>query len=117
MKRLDKTYVSAWVLLSVFIPMVLLSSLHIHPELLNDPELCPDCIEHTVHNGHITTVKGAIDCPLCAFQASVYQSAEIIEVITGQQVSHLVTAYAMPSVTIVEIGVKQCRAPPVGKHA
>ena len=40
MKRLDKSYWSAWVLLSVFIPMVLLSSLHVHPELITGDMPC-----------------------------------------------------------------------------
>lgn len=57
MKRLDKAYWSAWMLLSVFLPMVLLSSLHVHPELLIDNEPCHECIEHTVHNGHIAAVS------------------------------------------------------------
>ena len=44
MKRLDKSYWSAWVLLSVFIPMVLLSSQHVHPELITGDMPCHECI-------------------------------------------------------------------------
>jgi len=112
MKRLDKAYISAWVLLSVFVPMVLLSSLHVHPELLQHSKPCHECLEHTVHNGHITAVDATIDCPLCAFQSNVYQGEEETTPQYSQPVIRLVMDCAVPSTTIGVTGIKQTRAPP-----
>lgn len=112
MKRLDKSYWSAWVLLSVFIPMVLLSSLHVHPELFTGDIPCHECIDHTVHNGHITTVKATVDCPLCAFQSSVYDGGKETTLHIYRQVSHVVIECAVPTVTIGIHGITPGRAPP-----
>lgn len=114
MKRLDKAYWSAWMLLSVFLPMVLLSSLHVHPELLIDNEPCHECIEHTVHNGHIAAVKATVDCPLCAFQASVYQEGQE-EIITHyhQEVISIISDNTSPALVVGSTGLRSSRAPPV----
>ena len=76
MKLKDKAYWSSWLLLSVFLPMVLLSSMHVHPEWDSNGEPCHECLEHVVHNGHFTVLKAHVDCPLCAFQGNVYQAAD-----------------------------------------
>lgn len=113
MRRIDKAYWSAWVLLSVFVPMVLLSSLHVHPDLLEDGEPCHECIDHTVHNGHIAAVKAAVDCPLCAFQSNVYQGGqEAAAPHADQPVIRLMADRPAPSVTLDVTGVKPGRAPP-----
>ena len=112
MKRLDKSYWSAWVLLSVFIPMVLLSSLHVHPELLTDNAPCHECIDHTVHNGHIAAVKASVDCPLCAFQSSIYEGEQETTLHIYRQVTHLAVEYMVASVTVGIHGTTPSRAPP-----
>lgn len=76
MKRNDKAHWSALVLLLVYIPMVIMSSLDIHCEWEDHDAPCQECLEHTVHNGHITAMKAHLDCPLCAFRNNVYQPAE-----------------------------------------
>jgi hypothetical protein len=76
MKRIDKSYWSAWILLLVFVPMVILSSVHVHPEWNENSDICHECIEHAVHNGHFTSLKAHVDCPLCAFQSNIYQAAD-----------------------------------------
>lgn len=112
MKQLDKAYWSAWLLLSVFIPMVLLSSLHVHPELAGNNEPCHECIDHTVHNGHITAIKATVDCPLCAFQSSVYQGEAEVVVHISQQVCHVETVWTTPALFMGHASIKQSRAPP-----
>lgn len=114
MKRQDKAYVSAWVMLLVFVPMVLLSSLHVHPELAGDDGApCHECIDHTVHNGHLKAVKATVDCPLCAFGASVYQGEREAEVTHYEQLAvRIGNACATPSVIVSATDTKCCRAPP-----
>ena len=112
MKRLDKAYWSAWVLLSVFIPMVLLSSLHVHPEPLVDGQPCHECIDHTVHNGHIAAVKASVDCPLCAFQSSVYQGETEIQIHSSQPSCRVEMDWTVPMTVVGFQGTQQSRAPP-----
>ena len=52
----------AWMILSVYVPMVLLASLHVHS--INDFSRAVDCDQcHTAvhHSGHITTSNHHID--------------------------------------------------------
>lgn len=63
--RCNKANISAWVLLSVFVPMLLLSAFHIHvpEERVVD---CEQCVEHVHHAGHITQASASVDdCLLC----------------------------------------------------
>ena len=112
MKRHDKAYFSAWVLLAVFLPTVLLSSIHVHPELLMDGEPCHECIEHTVHNSHIAAIKSTIDCPLCAFQSSVFLVEQEYGLGISQTVTRMTIDIIAPSVTLGVTGLQPGRAPP-----
>ena len=59
----------AWIILLVYVPMVLLASLHVHT--LNEFSKAVDCDQcHTAvhHSGHITTSNHHIDeCLSCRF--------------------------------------------------
>jgi len=112
MKRKDKAYISAWILLMVFVPMVVLSSLHVHPQLVIGSEPCHECIDHTVHNGHITVQKATVDCPLCAFQNNVYQGQEAPMLHYSQHVCQLETERAVAQVVVTALPIKPSRAPP-----
>jgi len=111
MKRMDKSYTAAWVLLSVFIPMVLLSSLHVHPERLSDIE-CIECIEHMMHNGHIVTDQASVDCPLCAFQSCAYQGEATVEVACHLHATRVEMPHGTPAIVAGATGLKTTRAPP-----
>ena len=110
MKRHDRAYYASWVLLAVFLPMVVLSSLHVHPEAEGEP--CHECIEHTVHNGHITAVKASVDCPLCAFQSDVYQAGQECIPQLDQQIARVEVDCATPSPVLGFTAFMPGRAPP-----
>ena len=68
MKETMKRYYSSWVLLAVFLPMLLLSSLHVHPEAHLEEEGCKECVHHVPHAGHFTSgTTCGFDCVLCQF--------------------------------------------------
>lgn len=72
--------ISAIVLLAVFLPMLMLSSLHFHesPQVI-DTE-CNDCVHHNCH-GHLTaTATWAHDCVLCQFITLPMLTAIIVAV-------------------------------------
>lgn len=68
MKLTTKRHISAVVLLAVFLPMLLLSSFHVHSEAYLEEGSCEECVHHVPHTGHFTsgTVCG-FDCVLCQF--------------------------------------------------
>ena len=67
--------ISAWILLSVFLPAILLSCIHIH-SLQATPIDCDNCAEHVHHAGHITQYTSPMDdCVLCRFMSQRFINA------------------------------------------
>ena len=65
--KTTRRQISAFVLLAVFLPMLVLSSLHIHEAPQTIDTECSDCVHHSCH-GHLTaTATWAHDCVLCQF--------------------------------------------------
>ena len=63
--RCNKANISAWILLSVLVPMLLLSAFHIHTPVEHVVD-CEQCVEHVHHAGHITQASASVDdCLLC----------------------------------------------------
>ncbi|SFF84244.1 hypothetical protein [Prevotella sp. KH2C16] len=105
---------SAWILLGVFMPMLLLSVFHIH-KMEKPEDVCYECIHHVRHAGHITATTFSVNqCVLCEFLALVYLApAAIIPVVLtlglGAVQNDLETWF--PS---CRIAMKRLRAPPYG---
>ena len=73
-----KRHLASWLLLAVFLPMLVFSSLHVHEGTVSQAEKeCTDCIHHRSSDGrlpsknchaHLTqTATWAHDCVLCQF--------------------------------------------------
>lgn len=92
--------------------MVLLSSVHVHYECEENGEPCLECLQHSVHNGHITAVKAHVDCPLCAFQSNVYQAAEDQQPSFFQTATRLTIESASPALMLGFTTRQNTRAPP-----
>ena len=76
MIQLKKRHITAWVLLSVFVPMLLLASLHVHRDLGLAGNDCVECVNHQPHAGHIT--DGTVnlhECVLCQLLTFSYLAA------------------------------------------
>ena len=60
-----RRYIAAWWLLAVFLPMLVLSSVHIHTSCADTP-LCSACLHHTEHSGHVASGQSTMHaCLLC----------------------------------------------------
>lgn len=60
-------HIASWLLLAVFVPMLLLSSVHIHEIGETIKTECADCVHHSCH-GHMTVTPHWVhDCALCQF--------------------------------------------------
>ena len=68
MKKELKRQLYAWLLLSVFVPITVLSALHVHDGGSNITTVCSACVNHQAHAGHLTAGIDEIhDCVLCQF--------------------------------------------------
>ena len=66
-KQETRRHIASWLLLAVFVPMLLLSSVHIHETGEVIETECADCVHHSCH-GHMTvTPHWSHDCVLCQF--------------------------------------------------
>jgi hypothetical protein len=71
---------SACILLAVFLPMLIFSSLHIHEIPQTTDTECSDCVHHNCH-GHLTAMATwAHDCVLCQFLTLSMLSAVMLAV-------------------------------------
>ena len=67
----------ARILLSVFVPMMLLSALHVHEEALS-PE-CEQCAQHISHAGHLSAADShTYNCVLCQFLTLPFIPAVVV---------------------------------------
>ena len=65
--KVIRRQISACVLLAVFLPMLIFSSLHIHEIPQTTDTECSDCVHHNCH-GHLSVMATwAHDCVLCQF--------------------------------------------------
>jgi len=68
MKETTRRYYSSLVLLAVFLPILVLSSFHVHPEAHLDGNHCEECLHHIPHSGHFSSLSVcSFDCVLCQF--------------------------------------------------
>lgn len=79
MKMTARRHISAMVLLAVFLPMLLLSSFHVHPEAHLEEDGCQECVHHLPHAGHIGSLTvSSFDCVLCQFLTLPFLLAPVV---------------------------------------
>lgn len=77
MDSIKKRHIASWVLLVVFVPMLLISSLHIHESVADSEYSCMECVHHVCH-GHLTQQSAHLhDCVLCQFLTLTFVAALI----------------------------------------
>lgn len=93
-----KQKIASRVLLAVLLPMLLLSSLHIHPQQPSAvSEECTDCVQHHCAGHIVQQVQTLHDCVLCQFQSLP------MVVVTGVDVA--------PVDNVCKLDIAQCRQP------
>lgn len=106
--------ISAWILLSVFVPALLLSFLHSHslPSTTID---CDECVEHVHHAGHITQYTSPVDdCVLCRFMSQRFINAFQPQELKAYAVVVAVIVEPLAYATVDALHrVPSLRAPPI----
>lgn len=104
----------AWMILSVYVPMVLLASLHVHS--INDFSRVIDCDQcHTaVHNsGHITTSNHHIDeCLSCRFLGTQIDVPRTVATIVVRPVAVHLEFFLATAPVVRIVAQPSLRAPP-----
>lgn len=111
MKR-NKRHISAWILLAVFVPMLILSSLHVHHGSLTAEKECAECVHHHC-NGHITQGTETIHhCVLCQFLSITFYAAAIAAVLFYSHTAKTTYARKQCNLRLACRGFISLRAPP-----
>jgi hypothetical protein len=107
-----KRYIASWVLLAVFLPMLVLSSVHIHESNSFIEEECNECVQHHCHGhlGELTTTMHA--CVLCQFLTLSFITTGFLAVVFYKKVYKTLFAQLQSDIHLEACGIPLLRAPP-----
>jgi len=110
---MKKRQLSSWLLLAVFVPMLLLSSLHIHDYEQSAEDLCTECVHHQC-GGHLGQQTLSMDnCLLCQFLTlPMALAACIIAATAFIHLDRLAYAQGTDRICKQALGVVVTRGPP-----
>ena len=108
-----KRHIASWLLLAVFLPMLVFSSLHVHEEHSVATEVaCADCVHHNCH-GHLTSTSlWTHDCVLCLFLTLTMLTAAVVAVIVYINVCRKYHAQPLKGYHTASCGIIVTRGPP-----
>lgn len=113
MNRQGKRIGLAWLQLSVFVSMLLLSGVHRHEVVISTATDCVDCAHHVHHSGYVTTLADHMDdCLLCQFLHLVYTAAAIIVLVPLVVLAQNRRFFLNSRITQMEPSVLYIRGPP-----
>lgn len=104
-------------MLAVFLPMLLLSALHIHSGLYAEGDSCTECVKHIPHAGHLSiNANHHDDCVLCQFMSLSFEEAVAVA-LTPAPARHDVVFTLSHQQLLTAVGrISVPRAPPVVCH-
>lgn len=104
--------IDSWVLLAIYVPMLLMASLHVHVRPLGTNEECAECIAHHCH-GHLSqTATWAHDCVFCQFLSQTMLPATVIAVVLFVEIISERQAGSVEDSRVVCCAVIVTRGPP-----
>ena len=108
-----RRYQIAWLLLSVYIPMLVTVTLHHHDEAATAVVYCQDCAHHIHHSGHVYALQDTMhDCVLCQLQSMLYILPAITMLAAVAMAIYTALAAVCPGCRLVLGDVRSTRAPP-----
>jgi len=117
-KRMDsisaRRRFSAWLLLLVFVPTMVATSLHIHERQGADESVCVQCAHHVHHGGHLKAFSDHVcDCLLCQFAGQSFVVAAVVAISLPVIVLRAVCAVYGDCLCDGVCGISSTRAPPL----
>ena len=112
MKLTRKRQIASWVLLAVFLPMFLLSSIHVHEGGVTTTTECADCMQHNCH-GHLMQLSSwSHECVLCQFLTLTFAAAVAVALVFINKVVRVRIDALQRQVCAAHSGIVGLRAPP-----
>ena len=107
-----KRQIASLVLLAVFLPMLILSSVHVHDSSSLFEETCHECVHHHCHGhlGELTTTLHA--CVLCQFLTLSFVATGFLTVVYYKKVYRILYAQHQCEIHTDACGIPLLRAPP-----
>ena len=107
-----RRHIASWLLLAVIVPMLLLSSVHIHENHVSEQATCVECVAHHCH-GHITPAEVSFDtCVVCQFLTLSFVAAALSVVALVFNVLRIHPALKSSQVCSARWGKIVTRGPP-----
>lgn len=108
---ITKRHIASWVLLAVYLPLLLLTSFHIHETDVRESE-CVECVHHQCH-GHLNQLSdGMHQCVLCQFLTISYVATATWTLLCHQPKHKIAYALYSQAVCLTPRGILKLRAPP-----
>ncbi len=115
MKLEVKRNIASWILLLVFVPMLMFSSVHTHEEELNTTDTeCIDCKNHQCH-GHLQQTNITHDCLFCQFLSLPMLAVAAASIILSNNISSTRAVAKKCAIVVKSCRVVCLRAPPAPK--
>ncbi len=105
----------AWLLILVYLPMMLATTLHHHSEAEGSAAVsyCYDCAHHIHHDGHLTAGQSFMhECVLCHLHSLPYVVPVIVRMAIFVAIAHVAFAISCPFVRTRQSDIHSTRAPP-----
>lgn len=114
MNRSVKRRLSAWLLLLVFVPVIVATSLHVHDYGEINTTECEQCLHHLHHGGHFNAYANhSFDCPLCQFASLPFVISTAVAISVAAVILKVVYTNPAENVRIGICNTRSTRAPPV----
>lgn len=106
-----KRHIASWILLAVFVPMLVMSSLHLHHSQTDITDSCSECVHHHCHGHLLQTDTNSHNCVLCHFLTIPFVAATAVAVIYyNRSINHY--ALYQNNVHFHTQGIPPMRGPP-----
>jgi len=114
MRKDRKRVLSAWLLLLVFVPTMVMVSLHRHCEDISSTMVeCEQCVHHVHHSGHFGVQQASIhDCLVCQFASLPFLFASTVAVGTMATLTNILRHADTPWLRRGVWDALSARAPP-----
>ena len=107
-----KRHIAAWMLLTLFVPMLVFSSFHVHGYDNSLVDECSECVQHHCH-GHLGQQTVSLhECVLCQFLSLPMVAVAVVTLIIYNKVSEIFFTKLQSAVHSDACGIITLRAPP-----
>ena len=105
--------INAWILLGLFVPMLMATSLHRHEIVGEQETLCEACVHHQAHSGHLSSGFSCVmECVFCQFLTFHFIKAALFTVAVFVALTCVLRPQKSRLYAFTPVFYKSSRAPP-----